>query len=43
MAEHRALATAAHDQPVSRTAPVMIVAIWAISIGATVWLAIRYL
>jgi uncharacterized membrane protein YkvA (DUF1232 family) len=43
MAEHRALAMAAGDRPVSRQAAAVIVAIWTLAIGATVWLATRYL
>jgi uncharacterized membrane protein YkvA (DUF1232 family) len=42
MAEHRALATAAQDRPVSQTAAAIIVAIWLLAIGATGWLAYRY-
>jgi uncharacterized membrane protein YkvA (DUF1232 family) len=42
MAEHRALATAAQDRPVSRTAAAIIVAIWLLAIGATGWLGYRY-
>jgi uncharacterized membrane protein YkvA (DUF1232 family) len=43
MAEHRALAMAAGDRPVSRQAAAVIVVIWMLAIGATVWLATRYL
>ena len=43
MAEHRALAMAAQDQPVSRIAAAVIMAIWVLAIGITVWLATRYL
>ncbi|MEA2928780.1 MAG: hypothetical protein QOG38_1208 [Hyphomicrobiales bacterium] len=43
MAEHRALATAAQDRPVSQTAAAIIVAIWLLAIGATGWLAYHYL
>ena len=43
MAEHRARAMAAQDRPVSRKAAAVIVAIWALAIGATVWLAARFL
>jgi uncharacterized membrane protein YkvA (DUF1232 family) len=42
MAEHRALATAAQDRPVSRTAGAIIVAIWVASVAFTVWLGFRY-
>ena len=41
MAEHRELAAAAHDRPVSRTAAAVIVAIWiasAILCGWLIWL-----
>jgi uncharacterized membrane protein YkvA (DUF1232 family) len=41
MAEHRALATAAQDQPVSWKAAAVIAVIWALVIGAAVWLATR--
>jgi hypothetical protein len=43
MAEHRALAMAAQDQPLSRIAAAVIMAIWVLAIGITVWLATRYL
>jgi uncharacterized membrane protein YkvA (DUF1232 family) len=43
MAEHRALATAAQDRPVSKTAAAIIVAIWLLAFGATGWLVYRYL
>jgi uncharacterized membrane protein YkvA (DUF1232 family) len=43
MAEHRALAVAAQDRPVSKAAAAIVVAIWLLAIGATVWLAYRYL
>lgn len=42
MAEHRALADAAQDRPVSRTAAASIVAIWVVSMIAFGWLAYRY-
>ena len=42
MAEHRALATAAQDRPVSKAAAAIIVAIWVVSIGLTGWLAYSY-
>ena len=42
MAEHRALATAALDRPVSKTAAAAIVAIWIVAISLTAWLAYRY-
>jgi hypothetical protein len=43
MAEHREIAIAAQDRPVSRAAAVAIVTIWVVAIGLTVWMAIRYL
>ena len=43
MAEHRALATAAQDRPVSRVAAAIIVAVWVLTIGLTAWWATRYL
>jgi uncharacterized membrane protein YkvA (DUF1232 family) len=39
MAEHRDLATAAQDRPVSRAAAVVIVGIWILAICLTLWLA----
>lgn len=42
MAEHRALAAAAQDRPVSRSAAAIIVIIWLSSVAASVWLAMRY-
>ena len=41
MAEHRASASIAWDQPVSRTAAVVIVAVWMVSIAGIGWLAYR--
>jgi uncharacterized membrane protein YkvA (DUF1232 family) len=41
MAEHRALATAAQDRPVSRAAAAVIVGLWALALAATAWM-IRY-
>jgi uncharacterized membrane protein YkvA (DUF1232 family) len=41
MAEHRASASIAGDQPVSRTAAAVIVAVWTVSIGGIGWLAYR--
>jgi uncharacterized membrane protein YkvA (DUF1232 family) len=41
MAEHRALAMAAQDRPVSRAAAVVIVVVWALAVAATAWV-IRY-
>ena len=43
MAEHRELAAAADDRPVSRTAAVVIVAIWIASAILCGWLVWRYL
>lgn len=40
--EHRARAAAAQSRPVSRIAAAVIVAIWALTLGLMVWLAIRY-
>jgi uncharacterized membrane protein YkvA (DUF1232 family) len=37
MAEHRALATAAQDRPVSRSAAAVIVAIWVCATALTAW------
>ena len=42
MAEHRAAAAHASDRPMSRTAAVVIVSIWAASIGLATWLGYRY-
>jgi uncharacterized membrane protein YkvA (DUF1232 family) len=42
MAENRALATAAQDRPVSKTAAAVIVALWLLAIGAAGWFAYRY-
>ena len=42
MAEHRAIAALAVERPVSRTAAVVIVGIWAASIALTAWLVYRY-
>lgn len=39
MAEHRELASAAQDRPVSRRAAAVIALIWALSIALTGWLA----
>lgn len=38
MAEHRELAAAAPDRPISRTAALVIAGIWVVCIAATVWL-----
>jgi len=42
MAEHRELAAAAQDRPVSRTAAVVIAMIWALCIALAGWLACVY-
>jgi uncharacterized membrane protein YkvA (DUF1232 family) len=42
MAEHRELAAAAQERPISRTAAVVIVWIWAESIALTGWLVYGY-
>lgn len=42
MAEHRAAAALAHDRPVSRTAAVVIVCVWAVSAGLALWLGYRW-
>jgi uncharacterized membrane protein YkvA (DUF1232 family) len=42
LAEHRELAAAAHDRPVSRTAAAVIVAIWIASAILCGWLIWRY-
>lgn len=41
MAEHRDLAAAAQDQPISRTAAVVISCIWAASVALCAWLVYR--
>lgn len=43
MAQHRDVAIAAQDRPVSRAAGVAIVTIWILTVGLTVWIATRYL
>jgi uncharacterized membrane protein YkvA (DUF1232 family) len=42
MAEHRALAMAAQDRPVSRTAAAIFVAIWIAAIALCAWLGHSY-
>lgn len=42
MAEHRELAAATQDRPVSRTAGIVIALIWAAAIAVTGWLCYRY-
>src|SRR2546428_13921587 len=41
MAEHRALAAAAQDRPVSRTAAIVIAIVWAACIALSGWLCYR--
>ena len=43
MAQHREVAIAAQDRPMSRAAAVVIVTIWIVAIGLTLWIAMRYL
>jgi len=43
MAQHRAMAIAVQDRPVSRAAGLTIVTIWIVAIGLTLWIATRYL
>ncbi len=43
IAEHRDLAAAAQERPVSRTAAVVIVCIWTASIALAGWIAYRYI
>jgi uncharacterized membrane protein YkvA (DUF1232 family) len=43
MAEHRAIAVAAQDRPVSRKVAAIIVGLWVLSIGLTLWWAKRYI
>jgi uncharacterized membrane protein YkvA (DUF1232 family) len=42
MAEHRALASAAQDRPVSNAAAAIIVAVWILAISLTAWISYRY-
>jgi uncharacterized membrane protein YkvA (DUF1232 family) len=42
MAEHRAAAALAGERPVSRTAAIVIVCVWAASVALTAWLGYRY-
>src|SRR5215470_5189676 len=42
MAEHRSLAAAAQDRPVSRTAAIVIAIVWAACIGVAGWLCYRF-
>lgn len=42
MTEHRAAAALAGERPVSRTAAIVIVCIWAASVAVTAWLGYRY-
>ena len=43
MAQHRDVAIAAQDRPMSRAAALVIVTIWIVAIGLTLWIAMRYL
>ena len=43
MVEHRAIAAAALDRPVSRAAAVVVIVVWILAAVATVWLVTRYL
>ena len=43
MAQHRDMAMAVQDRPVSRSAGMAIVTIWIVAIGLTVWVAMRFL
>jgi len=42
MAEHRTLATAAQNRPISGTAAIVIAGIWVASIALSAWLSYRY-
>src|SRR5213594_2277907 len=42
MAEHRALAAAARDRPVSRTAAIVIALIWVVFIALAGWVCYRF-
>jgi uncharacterized membrane protein YkvA (DUF1232 family) len=42
MAEHRELASAAQERPVSRTAAVIFVSIWIAAVALCAWLGYRY-
>jgi uncharacterized membrane protein YkvA (DUF1232 family) len=42
MAEHRDMAAAAQDRPVSRMAAIVIIAGWSIAIAGVAWLLTRY-
>src|SRR5215468_4081623 len=43
MAEHRALAAAAQDRPVSRAAAIVIAVVWAARIALAGWICYRFL
>jgi len=43
MAQHRDTAIAAQDRPMSRVAGAVIVTIWILAIGLTIWMTLRYL
>ena len=42
LAEHRDAAARAAERPISRIAAIVIVAVWAASLGLTAWLAFRF-
>jgi uncharacterized membrane protein YkvA (DUF1232 family) len=43
MTQHRDMASAAQERPISRAAGMTIIAIWIVAIGLTGWIAMRYL
>jgi uncharacterized membrane protein YkvA (DUF1232 family) len=43
MAQHRDMASAAQERPISRAAGIAVMAVWILAIGLTGWLAMRYL
>jgi uncharacterized membrane protein YkvA (DUF1232 family) len=43
MSEHRRLAAAAQDRPISRTAAILIAIVWAICIVSVLWVFYRWL
>jgi uncharacterized membrane protein YkvA (DUF1232 family) len=42
MAEHRDVAAAAHERPVSRVAAIMVISAWAVAAVVSAWLVTRY-
>ena len=42
MSEHRRLAAAAQDRPISRTAAILIAVVWAVCFGFVSWLCYRF-